>query len=84
MKRSELRTYQNAKGEGMILNMDLVDREGAMIQATAFGAVAEQLDGLIEPGKIYTFAGGQVKIANRKFTSIKNDYCLVLGLETKV
>ena len=64
--------------------MDLVDREGTMIQATAFGSVAEKLDGIIFPNKIYTFAGGKVQMANRKFTPIKNEYCIVLGFETIV
>ena len=33
---------------------------------------------------MYTFAGGEVKIANKKFTAIKNDYCLTLGRETEI
>ena len=27
---------------------------------------------------MYTISGGMVKLANKKFTSIKNDYCLTL------
>ena len=84
LKKADMRTYKNAKGEGCILNMDLIDREGTMIQATAFNDTAKALDGQIEQNKVYTFAGGQVKIANKKFTSIKNDYCLTLGYETVV
>ena len=84
LKRSELRSYKNEKGEGVLLNMDLIDREGTMIQATAFGEVAEELDGLMVPNELYTIAGGAVKMANRKYTPIKNDHCLILGSGTQV
>ena len=33
---------------------------------------------------MYTFAGGEVKIANKKFTSIKNDYCLTFDQNTVI
>lgn len=31
---------------------------------------------MIKENKVYFFSNGQVKLANKKFTSIKNDYCL--------
>jgi replication factor A1 len=31
LKRAQIRTYKNARGEGKILNIDLIDREGTMI-----------------------------------------------------
>lgn len=31
---------------------------------------------MLVENKVYLFANGQVKLANKKFTSIKNDYCL--------
>lgn len=31
IKRAQLRTYKNAKGEGKILNIDIKDRDGTMI-----------------------------------------------------
>jgi len=36
----------------------------------------------LEPDEIFTFSGGQVKLANKKFTSIKNDYCLTFDYTT--
>ena len=84
LKKYDMRSYRNAKGEGVILTLDIIDREGTMIQATAFNETAKKLEQQVEQNKIYTFAGGQVKIANKKFTSIKNDYCLTLGYETVV
>ena len=82
VKKAEMRSYRNAKGEGVILNLDLVDREGTMIQATAFNDTAKKLDDEVQQDKVYTITGGQVKMANKKFSAIKNDYCLTLGYET--
>jgi len=82
LKKADMRTYKNAKGEGFIQSLDLIDKEGTMIQATAFNDTAKKIAGEVEQNKVYTFAGGQVKMANKKFSSIKNDYCLTLGRET--
>ena len=42
--KKSLRYWKNAKGEGDILSLDLIDREGTMITATAFKEVALNLD----------------------------------------
>ena len=44
IKKAELRSYRNARGEGVILNLDLIDKEGTMIQGTAFNETAKKLD----------------------------------------
>ena len=43
-----MRNWKNARGEGKLLNIDLVDREGTMIQGTAFNDVAERLQDQLE------------------------------------
>ena len=84
MKKSELRYWKNAKGEGRLFNMDLIDREGTLIQATAFNETAESLSQKLEQDKVYTFCNGTVKLANKRFTSIKNDYCLTFDYSTVI
>ena len=39
-----MRKYNNARGSGVILSIDLVDREGTMIQATSFNETANKVD----------------------------------------
>lgn len=58
LKKADLRMYKNAKGEGCILNLDLIDREGTMIQATAFNDTAKKINDQVEQNQVYTFAGG--------------------------
>ena len=49
-----------------------------------FNETADRWFDKIEENKIYVFANGQVKMANKKYTSIKNDFCLTLGNETEI
>ena len=55
-----------------------------MIQATSFNDTANKIDEKVQLNKVYTFAGGDVKLANKKFTAIKNDYCLTFGNDTEI
>ena len=66
------------------MNIDLVDRQGTMIQATGFNETAQRLHDILEPDQVYTFSGGQIKLANKKFTSIKNDYCITFDNGTVI
>lgn len=47
VKKAPIREWTNAKGSGMLLNFDLVDREGTMIQGTAFHEAARVFDSII-------------------------------------
>jgi len=62
---------------GSLLKITLVDKYGTQIEATFFNEAADSFDKIIEENKVYLFSNGYVKIANRKFTSVKNDFCVV-------
>ena len=72
--KSEKRTTN--KG-GSLLKIGLVDMYGTQIEGTFFNEAADQFDTLIQENKVYLFSNGCVKMANKKFTSIKNDFCIV-------
>jgi replication factor A1 len=55
-----------------------------MIQATMFNETAERWNSKLEENKVYIFANGKVNLANKRFTSIKNDYSLTFGNETEI
>ena len=77
-KKGEPRTWKNARGEGILLNIDLIDREGTQIQATFFGKpTIDKWGPLLHENHVYLLSNGQIRLANKKFTSIKNDYCLI-------
>ena len=78
------RQYSNARGSGHILNLDLMDREGTMIQATGFGQQAINFNDHVQQGSIYVFTNGSVKIANQRYTSIKNDFSITFDNSTVI
>lgn len=43
-KKGELKQWRNQKGEGVLLNIDLIDKDGIQIQATFFGDAAQKFD----------------------------------------
>eukprot|EP00397_Hematodinium_sp_SG-2012_P014795 GEMP01015053.1.p1 GENE.GEMP01015053.1~~GEMP01015053.1.p1 ORF type:complete len:572 (+),score=107.58 GEMP01015053.1:105-1820(+) len=71
--KSERRKFTNAKGEGQLCSVDLVDESGGETRATFFGKAVDCWYSFLEQGKVYTFSKGQVKAANRKFYS-KGEY----------
>lgn len=83
-KKAPIRCWNNAKGTGKLLNIDLVDREGTGIQATFFNDAADKFGDMIQQGECYLFSNGFVKMANKRFTSIKNDFCLTFDNRTEV
>ena len=44
-----------------------------------FNKAVDKFDPILEQDKVYIFCKGTVKVANQKFTSIKNDYCLTFS-----
>ena len=36
MKKGEIRTWQNAKSEGQLMNLDFIDAKGTKMQGTLF------------------------------------------------
>lgn len=39
---------------------------------------------MLEENSVYLFSNGTVKIANQKYTSIKNDYCIVFDRNSEI
>lgn len=52
------------------------------MQATMFKDAVDKLDPILKENCVYTFSNAQVKMANAKFSSIKNDFSLVFDAHT--
>jgi replication factor A1 len=77
-KKHPKKEWRNAKGSGTLLNIDLMDSLGGQIQATFFKEQADKYNEILQENKVYLFSNGIVKMANQKYSSIKNDYCITL------
>ncbi|XP_062210348.1 replication protein A 70 kDa DNA-binding subunit B-like [Phragmites australis] len=77
--KGNLRTYRNARGEGCVFNVELTDEDGTQIQATMFNEAAKKFYPMFELGKVYYVSKGSLRIANKQFKTVQNDYEMTLN-----
>lgn len=83
MSKSNIRTWNNAKGEGKLFSMDLMDESGE-IRATAFKEQCDKYYDMIEVDKVYYISKCQLKPANKQFSTLRNDYEMTFNSDTVV
>ncbi|XP_061538402.1 replication protein A 70 kDa DNA-binding subunit isoform X1 [Phycodurus eques] len=81
--KSSIRTWSNSRGDGKLFSMEIVDESGE-IRVTGFNQEVDKYFGLIEVGKVYYISKGSLKVANKQYTSVKNDYEITLSGETSI
>lgn len=55
-----------------------------MIQATFFNDAVTRFDPILRENLVYLFANGEIKIANKRFTNIKNDYSIIFNMNAEI
>ncbi|XP_023762103.1 replication protein A 70 kDa DNA-binding subunit B [Lactuca sativa] len=82
--KGNMRTYKNAKGEGCVFNVELTDEDGTQIQATMFGEAARKFFEVFQMGKVYYISKGTLKVANKQYKTVQNDYEMTLNEYSQV
>ncbi|XP_051115840.1 replication protein A 70 kDa DNA-binding subunit B [Andrographis paniculata] len=82
--KGNMRTYRNARGEGCVFNVELTDEEGTQIQATMFNEAARKFFDKFQTGKVYYISKGTLKVANKQFKTVQNDYEMTLNENSEV
>ena len=82
--KSELKTWKNERGEGKLFSVDLLDQSGGQIKATMFNEAVDKFWGVFQPNHVYMIGKGVLKMANRKFSVIPNDYEMTLNVDAEV
>jgi len=82
-KKNPIKTYHNSRGEGKLFSVDLADESGEM-RATGFNQECDKYYDFLKEGAVYFIKGGSIKSANRKFSSINNDYELTFNSDTQI
>ena len=83
-KKGEKRSWKSEKGQGTLLNVELIDEEGTMIQGTFFQEIADKFFDQVKENAVYLMTGGVVKPASPKFAAIKHEYCIVFDKNTEI
>eukprot|EP00286_Rhodomonas_abbreviata_P019133 CAMPEP_0181311156 /NCGR_PEP_ID=MMETSP1101-20121128/12979_1 /TAXON_ID=46948 /ORGANISM="Rhodomonas abbreviata, Strain Caron Lab Isolate" /LENGTH=436 /DNA_ID=CAMNT_0023417853 /DNA_START=23 /DNA_END=1333 /DNA_ORIENTATION=- len=79
--KSAMRTYKNARGEGRLFNIDLMDSSGD-IRGTFFNDDADKWFTTLVPNKVYKVRGGTIKQANPQFNQTKSDVEITFNRDT--
>lgn len=59
--KSEVRHFQNARGEGKLFSFDLLDEHGGDIRCAAFGDVVDRWYDVVQPGAIVSLTRASLK-----------------------
>ncbi|KAM4628160.1 replication protein A 70 kDa DNA-binding subunit [Polymixia lowei] len=81
--KNSIRTWSNSRGDGKLFSMEIVDESGE-IRVTGFNQEVDKFYSLIETGKVYHISKGTLKIANKQYSSLKNDYEMTLNGESTI
>ena len=79
-----MKTWQNAKGEGQLMNVEFTDCEMNCMQATLFRDQVDQYRHQLIVGNVYEICQGVIKQSNSKYTQAQNEHCFVFDKYTNV
>ncbi|XP_047463887.1 replication protein A 70 kDa DNA-binding subunit-like isoform X2 [Mugil cephalus] len=81
--KSSIRTWSNSRGEGKLFSFEILDDSGE-IKITAFNKEADKFFSLVEQGKVYYISKATLKVANKQYTTLKNDYEMTLHAHSSI
>ncbi|CDI83163.1 replication factor-A C terminal domain-containing protein, putative [Eimeria acervulina] len=75
---------QTTKNNSKFFHVDVTDSAGDLIRAKFWGDAAEKWHGALEKGKVYCFCRGRVNVANKRFSTLSNNYELSFSAEADI
>lgn len=84
VSKSDIRTWSNAKGEGSLFSMELLDGSGMDIRATMFKEAVDKFYNFLQVGSVYTISGGRIKVANMQYNTCKSQYEMTLDQNSEI
>nr|CAH0098830.1 unnamed protein product [Daphnia galeata] len=82
-QKSDIKLWKNERSEGKLFSMDCIDESGE-IRAVAFNEECEKFYPLIKVDEVYYISRAQLKVANKCFSKLKNDYEMNFNRSTTV
>uniref|UniRef100_A0A8C6PH07 Replication protein A subunit n=1 Tax=Nothobranchius furzeri TaxID=105023 RepID=A0A8C6PH07_NOTFU len=81
--KSNIRNWNNSRGEGKLFSFEIVDESGE-IRITAFNNEVDKFFPLVEQGKVYYISKASLKPANKQFMKLNNDYEMTLNSNSSI
>lgn len=82
--KSDIRRYNNARGDGKVFSFDLLDSDGGEIRATCFNAVLDRFYNAVVVGKVYVISKGSIKPVQKNYNHLKNEWEILLESSSSV
>ncbi|KAI5476412.1 replication factor A1 [Pseudohyphozyma bogoriensis] len=82
-QKSDIRHWSNARGDGKLFSVNLLDESGE-IKATGFNDAVDNLYPIFEEGKVYLISKARVNIAKKQFSNLSNEYEIAFENNTEV
>ena len=70
--KADIKHWSNARGEGSLFSIEMLDSSGTDIRATFFKEAVDKFYNMLEVDKVYTFSGGRLKVANMQYNTCKS------------
>lgn len=81
--KSTIRTYSNARGEGKLFNVELIDNTGE-IRANGFNEQVDKFYEMLQIDQVYYISKANLKTANKQYCKLDNDYEMTFNNETMI
>nr|ADR72941.1 replication protein A1 [Brachionus ibericus] len=81
--KSNIRTYSNARGEGKLFNVELIDSTGE-IRANGFNEQVDKFYEMLQIDQVYYISKANLKTANKQYCKLDNDYEMTFNNETVI
>ncbi|KAH9294187.1 hypothetical protein KI387_040610 [Taxus chinensis] len=82
IRKGTIHDYNNAKGEGQILNFNVIDTLGDDINVTCFGKAAAFYHAKIQEGTIYRISKGTLKYVKVGYRDSSSPWEIMLGMDS--
>eukprot|EP01080_Neovahlkampfia_damariscottae_P007781 gene7781-12255_t len=76
-KKSDVKEWKKPNNSGKLFSVDLIDEDGE-IRAVMFNNAVDQFYDIFQEGMVFIISKGNLKNANRQFSSVNNDYEITL------
>jgi replication factor A1 len=82
--KSDIKSWSNARGEGTLSSLEVLDAGGTDIRITMFKEAVDKWHNYFEIGQVYTITGGRLKVANQKYNNCKSNYEMTIDTNTEI
>jgi replication factor A1 len=82
--KSDVKTWSNAKGEGSLFSVTLLDSSGYDVKCTFFKEAVDKFYNMLEEGRVYTFSGGRLKVANMAYNNCKSQFEITFDQNSEI